>query len=174
MEKKVLGFQGNVSKLNQKVLKFDEFVKHKMNERMDVEITPTDVLISAQHREVLQNVSNKVEQICGWELSILLDHIAKEYHQESAGYKDLVMWVTNEVKKYFQGEVSLKDNSFESEETEDKLAVGMMNVELGMIVEKIVRRLRGLSEDDEPIPTYIKKMEDVVGECLPNDDEEEE
>lgn len=37
-----------------------------------------------------------------------------------------------------------------------------------------MRRLKGLAEDDKPTPIYIKQMVDLVADCVPEDEEEEE
>ena len=164
MEKMILRQLGNV-------MKFGDFCK-SVNERMEVSISANDVLITPDQAAVLTAVGNKIEQICGWDMDILLKHIAEEYQISQASHEDLVIWIEQEVQKYFRPEVILAGGeTIKGKEAE--FLIAMQQLDYGMCVEKIVRRLRGLEEEDKKYPPlYLKRMEDLVREIL--DEKEDE
>ena len=175
MEKTVLRFQGDVSKLNQKVLRFEDFMKNNMNERMDVDIkSPDNMDFLPSQDEVIDAVGNLIEQVSGWDMEVFKQYVAELFGIEKASHKDIVMWIMLEVNKYHQAEVNIKGEDFVKKNKRDELPFELIELDYAMICEKIYRKLRGLQEDEKPTPTYIKKMVDICKEYLVEDDEEEE
>lgn len=153
------------------VMKFGDFCK-SVNERMEVSISANDVLITPDQAAVLTAVGNKIEQICGWNMEVLLKHIAEEYQISQASHEDLVIWIEQEVQKYFRPEVIIAGGE-NIRGKESEFLTAMQQLDYGMCVEKIVRRLRGLEEEDKKYPPlYLKRMKDLVREIL--DEKEDE
>lgn len=163
MEKMILRQLGNV-------MKFGDFCK-SVNEWMEVSISANDVLITPDQAAVLTAVGNKIEQICGWDMDILLKHIAEEYQISQASHEDLVIWIEQEVQKYFRPEVIIAGGeNIMGKEAE--FLTAMQQLDYGMCVEKIVRRLRGLEEVDKKYPPlYLKRMKDLMDEVMDRKEE---
>lgn len=156
-----------------KVLKFDAFVK--LNERLDVEITPDEITVSPSQDEVLNAVGSLIEQVSGWDIEVFKRYVAEQFGIKKASHKDIIQWIIMESNKYCQAEVHLKGEEYVKKNKREKLPILLINFDHAMIVEKIYRRLRGLEDDDKPTPTFIKKMVDIFNECVPcNSGEEEE
>lgn len=168
MEKKIdlLKFSGNV-------MRFGEFCK--MNERLEVEImAPDDIVVMHDFREILDVVGSKIEQICGWDICVLMKYIGNEYQLEDVSDEDLVMWIHQQVQEYFKPDVEIIDK-FDSikKDKEAEFAIALGQLDFGMCVEKIVRQLKGLEENDEKYPpNYFKKMADMMAEYLEDGEKE--
>lgn len=176
MEKKVLEYQGNLKKLNQKVLTFDEFIenKNRTNERMEVEImAPDDVVINHDYSDVMNIVGSKIEQICGWDFSVLMKYIGDEYQIEFVNEEDLVMWVHQQVQDCFKPDTEIRGEVGAIKQgKESEFAIALEQLDFGMCVEKLIRKLKGLEENDEKYPpNYFKKMADLMDEYIRSDKE---
>lgn len=56
---------------------------------------------------------------------------------------------------------------------ESEFAVALEQLYFGMCVEKIIRQLKGLKEDDEKYPPgYFKKMNDLMDEHIRREEDE--
>lgn len=155
MEKMILRQLGNV-------MKFGDFCKG--NERFDVEVNaPDDIYLESDQEEVLSKVGSKIEQICGWNKELLMDYIAKEYKIEKASHKDLVIWITNEVRKYYQAEINVKGEEKLPLDKKDAFVAELLDIDFGMCVEILVRKLRGMDDENKKYPPiWVKKLADLV------------
>lgn len=167
MEKTIdwLKYRGNV-------MGFGDFCK--MNERIEVEImAPDDVVINHDYREVMDAVGSKIEQICGWDFDILMKHIGQEYQIEIVDEEDLVMWVHQQVQEYFKADVQISGEvGCIKDGKESEFAIALGQLDFGMCVEKLIRKLKGLEENDEKYPpNYFKKMADMMAEYLKEGEE---
>lgn len=171
----LLKYQGNLKKLNQQVFTFDEFVRNKLYERMDADIKSTsDVVLSPSQDDVLNAVGSKIEQICGWEIEVFKKYLAEKLGTDKITHRDIVRWIMLEADKYYKGEVSIKGKEYLKPNKIKEFTNRLIGLDYYMIVEKLMRRLKGLAEDDRPTPIYIKQMVDLVADCVPEDEDEEE
>lgn len=168
MEKEIdwLKYRGNV-------MGFGDFCK--MNERMDMEIKSTsEADFYPSHDDVLNAVGNVIEQVSGWDMEVFKKYVAEQLCKDKASRKDIVHWIMFEVNKYIQAEINIKGEEYIKKDKRDKLAFELIELDYAMIVEKLMRKLRGLSEDDMPTPIYIKQMVDICKDYIMDDEEEEE
>lgn len=146
----------------------------KMNERIEVDImAPDDVIINHDYKDVMNIVGSKIEQICGWDIGVLMKHIGEEYQIESVDDEDLVMWVHQQVQDYFKADVEISGEvGCIKDGKESEFAIALGQLDFGMCVEKIIRKLKGLEENDEKYPpNYFKKMVDMMDEYLKDGEE---
>lgn len=169
MEKMILRQLGNV-------MKFGDFCK-SVNERMEVEVmTPDDVIVIHDYQEVMDAVGSLIERVSGWDFAILMKHIGEEYQLEYVSEEDLVMWVHQQVQDYFKPDVEIRGEVGAIKKgKESDFTIALQQLDFGMCVEKIIRQLKGLEENDEKYPPgYFKKMADIMDEYITDGKEAEE
>lgn len=166
MKKKIdwLKYRGNV-------MGFDAFCK--LNERMDMEIKSTsEADFYPSQDDVINAVGNVIEQVSGWDMEVFKKYVAEQLCKDKASRKDIVHWIMFEVNKYIQAEINIKGEEYIKKDKRDKLVFELIELDYAMIVEKLMRKLRGLSEDDMPTPIYIKQMVDICKDYIMDDEEE--
>ena len=163
----LLKYRGNV-------LKYEAFCK--MNERLDVDIqSPDEIIVGTELDEIITNaVSSLIEQICGWDIDILKAHIAKEFGKKNASRKDMIIWLMQQVDNYINQEIDIKGEDFIRKDKREEFLTGLLAINYKMIIEKLIRRLRHIDDDDKYPPIYIQELIELIDDCIEDTDEEEE
>lgn len=165
--------RGKVQKSHLLVLGFEEFV----NEALEVEVkNPNEVEITSEQDDVLSKVESKIEQVSGWDIDILMDYIADQFQEKEVTQKDLIQWIMLEINKYNHADINIKGETYIPKNKRGDFEFGMLSIDYQMMVEKIVRRLRGIEDDEEDTPVYVQSLLKLLDDCMPDgkDDNEEE
>lgn len=148
----------DMEQLRGKVLTFAAFI----NEKMDVRLKPNGICVEPDD-DVYNAVGNKIEQICGWDLDVLEQYLARIYNLSKPSKKSVMIWLTMEVSRFYNNEISLTGEEHIKAGKEDVFISKIRHLDFEITVERLMRKLRGLPDESAKYPpTYVPRLADLV------------
>lgn len=155
-----------MEKNRDRFLKFDQFVKERLNERMEVKIEKDDLILTPEE-ECFNSCWSIIEQQCGGDVNALKKYISIEYDIEEPTSKDIINYIMEIVDDYFnKGIKIIKGEHYVKHGKMDDFIKALTEIDYNMCVEDLIRKLLKVKDKDTP-PAYAMEIFQVMAEYLP-------